>query len=163
MIRPLVESTLDSVSKALQDAGRKPGDMDAILLVGGSTRTPLVFQSAARAHGARAAPGCASGSLRGAGRGRAGVAPRRATMWSACWWMSRRTRSAFPTWASVAAKTILLLQTDHPPQYAAAGDAHRTVFHHLSRNRPRWMSRFTRATTKTRCRISSWANFVSKG
>jgi molecular chaperone DnaK len=43
LIRPLVESTLDSVSKALQDSGRRPGDMDAILLVGGSTRTPLVF------------------------------------------------------------------------------------------------------------------------
>src|SRR5207244_12411960 len=42
MIRPLVESTLDSVSKALQDSGKNPGDMDAILLVGGSTRTPLV-------------------------------------------------------------------------------------------------------------------------
>ena len=42
MIRPLVESTLASVSKALQDSGKKPGDMDAILLVGGSTRTPLV-------------------------------------------------------------------------------------------------------------------------
>jgi molecular chaperone DnaK (HSP70) len=38
----LVESTLDSVSKALADAGKKPGDLDAILLVGGSTRTPLV-------------------------------------------------------------------------------------------------------------------------
>jgi molecular chaperone DnaK len=42
MILPLVESTLDSVSKALQDAGRKPRELDAILLVGGSTRTPLV-------------------------------------------------------------------------------------------------------------------------
>jgi len=42
MIRPLVETTLDSVSKALQDSGKKPGDLDAILLVGGSTRTPLV-------------------------------------------------------------------------------------------------------------------------
>src|SRR5712692_7124063 len=42
MIRPLVDSTLDSVSKALQDAGKKPSDLDAILLVGGSTRTPLV-------------------------------------------------------------------------------------------------------------------------
>jgi len=42
LIRPLVESTLDSVSKALLDAGKKPGDMEAILLVGGSTRTPLV-------------------------------------------------------------------------------------------------------------------------
>lgn len=43
MIRPLVDSTLDSVSRALQDAGRRPRDMDAVLLVGGSTRTPLVF------------------------------------------------------------------------------------------------------------------------
>ena len=42
-IRPLVDSTLDSVSKALQDAGKKPSEMDAVLLVGGSTRTPLVF------------------------------------------------------------------------------------------------------------------------
>jgi len=44
LIFPMVESTLDSVSKALQDSGRKPGDMDAVLLVGGSTRTPLVFR-----------------------------------------------------------------------------------------------------------------------
>lgn len=43
LIRPLVDSTLDSVSKALQDCGKKPSDMDAVLLVGGSTRTPLVF------------------------------------------------------------------------------------------------------------------------
>jgi molecular chaperone DnaK (HSP70) len=43
LIRPLVESTLDSVSKALQDSRKRPGDMDAVLLVGGSTRTPLVF------------------------------------------------------------------------------------------------------------------------
>jgi molecular chaperone DnaK (HSP70) len=42
LILPLVESTLDSVSKALGDAGKKAGDLDAILLVGGSTRTPLV-------------------------------------------------------------------------------------------------------------------------
>jgi molecular chaperone DnaK len=40
LIRGLVDSTLDSVSEALQDAGKKPGDMDAVLLVGGSTRTP---------------------------------------------------------------------------------------------------------------------------
>jgi molecular chaperone DnaK len=42
MIRPLIESTLDSVSKALNDAHKTPGDLNAILLVGGSTRTPLV-------------------------------------------------------------------------------------------------------------------------
>ena len=42
MIRPLVDSTLESVSKALQDARLTPRELDAILLVGGSTRTPLV-------------------------------------------------------------------------------------------------------------------------
>jgi molecular chaperone DnaK len=44
LIHSLVESTLDSVSRALRDAGKKSSDMDAILLVGGSTRTPLVTE-----------------------------------------------------------------------------------------------------------------------
>ncbi len=42
LILSLVESTLDSVSKALDDAGKNASSLDAILLVGGSTRTPLV-------------------------------------------------------------------------------------------------------------------------
>jgi len=42
MVRPLVEQTLEHMSKALADAGKGPSDLDAILLVGGSTRTPLV-------------------------------------------------------------------------------------------------------------------------
>jgi len=42
MIGSLIESTLDSVSKAMDDAAKKPGDLDAILLVGGSTRIPMV-------------------------------------------------------------------------------------------------------------------------
>jgi molecular chaperone DnaK len=42
MVRPLLEKTLESVSKALADSRKSPGEMDAILLVGGSTRTPLV-------------------------------------------------------------------------------------------------------------------------
>jgi molecular chaperone DnaK (HSP70) len=42
MIRPLVEKTLESVSKAMNDAGKTARDLDTILLVGGSTRTPLV-------------------------------------------------------------------------------------------------------------------------
>ena len=42
MILPLVESTLDSVVRAMSDAGKTAGDIDAVLLVGGSTRTPLV-------------------------------------------------------------------------------------------------------------------------
>jgi molecular chaperone DnaK len=45
LIRPLVESTLVSVSKALEDAGKRPADIDAILLVGGSTRTPLIART----------------------------------------------------------------------------------------------------------------------
>ncbi|HEV2325273.1 MAG TPA: Hsp70 family protein, partial [Terracidiphilus sp.] len=42
MIDPLIEQTLEHLSKALSDAGKGPTDLDAILLVGGSTRTPLV-------------------------------------------------------------------------------------------------------------------------
>jgi molecular chaperone DnaK (HSP70) len=44
LIRPLAESTLDSVSQALDDAGKVPRDLDAIVLVGGSTRTPLIVR-----------------------------------------------------------------------------------------------------------------------
>lgn len=42
LIRPLLEGTLDSVHRALTDAGKRPEDVDEILLVGGATRTPLV-------------------------------------------------------------------------------------------------------------------------
>src|SRR5205823_4206967 len=42
LIRPLVDKTLDSVSKALGDSGKRLSDLDAVVLVGGSTRTPLV-------------------------------------------------------------------------------------------------------------------------
>jgi molecular chaperone DnaK len=42
MIGALVESTLESVSKAMREAGKKTSDLDAVLLVGGATRTPLV-------------------------------------------------------------------------------------------------------------------------
>lgn len=44
LIRDLVQRTLDSVDRVLQDAGLSPGDLDRILLVGGSTRIPLVWQ-----------------------------------------------------------------------------------------------------------------------
>jgi molecular chaperone DnaK len=45
MIRPLVDATLDCVSRAMGDAGKKGGDLDAVLLVGGSTRIPFVLQA----------------------------------------------------------------------------------------------------------------------
>ncbi|WP_321472915.1 Hsp70 family protein [uncultured Paludibaculum sp.] len=44
MIRPLLDSTLDSVSKALEDARLTARDVDSVVLVGGSTRTPLVVK-----------------------------------------------------------------------------------------------------------------------
>lgn len=42
MIRPLVEKTMTSVAKALRDAGLSPGRLDKVILVGGSTRIPMV-------------------------------------------------------------------------------------------------------------------------
>lgn len=42
MIRPLIEKTMTSVAKALRDAGLSPGRLDKVILVGGSTRIPMV-------------------------------------------------------------------------------------------------------------------------
>jgi molecular chaperone DnaK len=42
MIEPLVERSMGPVKKALKDAGVKPSDIDEVVLVGGSTRMPLV-------------------------------------------------------------------------------------------------------------------------
>lgn len=43
MIDDVIERTLTPVKKALADAGKKPSDIDEIILVGGSTRIPLVL------------------------------------------------------------------------------------------------------------------------
>ncbi len=42
LIAPLVERTLGPCRQALRDAGLRPEEIDAIILVGGSTRIPLV-------------------------------------------------------------------------------------------------------------------------
>jgi molecular chaperone DnaK len=44
LISDLVESTIGPVKQALSDSGFKPTDIDRVLLVGGSTRVPLVQQ-----------------------------------------------------------------------------------------------------------------------
>jgi molecular chaperone DnaK len=44
LVRHLLEGTLDSVHQALADAGKRPDQVDEILLVGGATRTPLVSE-----------------------------------------------------------------------------------------------------------------------
>ena len=48
LIRPLVRSTLESVDRALSDAGLRPRDLQTTLLVGGSTRIPLVREMVAQ-------------------------------------------------------------------------------------------------------------------
>jgi molecular chaperone DnaK len=40
--RPLVERTLVCIDEALRDAGSRPSDRDRVLLVGGSSKMPLV-------------------------------------------------------------------------------------------------------------------------
>ena len=44
LISPLLERTMESVTRAREAAGPAGRDLDAILLVGGSTRTPLVTE-----------------------------------------------------------------------------------------------------------------------
>ena len=47
MIRPLVAPTLDAMKTALDEAGLKARDIDEVLMVGGSTRIPLVLDMVA--------------------------------------------------------------------------------------------------------------------
>lgn len=42
LIRPVVDRTMTPVKQALADAGLKPADIEEVVLVGGTTRTPLV-------------------------------------------------------------------------------------------------------------------------
>ncbi|MCL2326294.1 MAG: molecular chaperone DnaK [Proteobacteria bacterium] len=51
MIHPLIERSLASCRQALEDAGLKAADLQEILLVGGSTRIPLVQQAVERFFG----------------------------------------------------------------------------------------------------------------
>ncbi len=44
MIRPQVAETVEALRRALRSAGVAPPDLDAVLLVGGSSRVPLVAQ-----------------------------------------------------------------------------------------------------------------------
>lgn len=44
LIRPLLEETLEAIDRALVDAKLQPEQLDRIILVGGSTRIPLVQQ-----------------------------------------------------------------------------------------------------------------------
>lgn len=45
MIRPLIDRTMTPVKKALEDANKRPADINEVVLVGGSTRIPLVVET----------------------------------------------------------------------------------------------------------------------
>jgi len=45
MVGPLVDRTLEPVRKALADAKKRPDEIHEVVLVGGSTRMPLVYES----------------------------------------------------------------------------------------------------------------------
>jgi len=45
MIRPLVERTVEPLKKALADAKKSASDINEVVLVGGSTRIPLVYET----------------------------------------------------------------------------------------------------------------------
>ncbi len=45
MIRPLIERTMEPVQKALKDAKKSPQQINEVVLVGGSTRIPLVQET----------------------------------------------------------------------------------------------------------------------
>jgi Fe-S protein assembly chaperone HscA len=44
LIRPIIDRTLEPCRQALADAGLQPSDVDEVVLVGGSTRIPLVHR-----------------------------------------------------------------------------------------------------------------------
>ena len=45
MIRPLIDRSMEPVRRALDDAKKKPSDINEVVLVGGSTRIPLVQET----------------------------------------------------------------------------------------------------------------------
>ena len=51
MITPIVDQTIRECARALQDAGIRPGEIDEVVMVGGSSRIPLVQRRVEEAFG----------------------------------------------------------------------------------------------------------------
>ena len=51
MIEDLIQRTLEPTKKALADAGKRPSEIDEVILVGGSTRIPLVQETVTKFFG----------------------------------------------------------------------------------------------------------------
>jgi molecular chaperone DnaK len=54
LVKPLVDGTIEPVSQALTDSGLEPGQIDRIILVGGSTRIPAVQKAVSDFFGGKA-------------------------------------------------------------------------------------------------------------
>jgi molecular chaperone DnaK len=57
MIQPFVDRTMDPLRRALDDAKKRPSEIDEVVLVGGSTRIPLVQQTVSKFFGKEAHKG----------------------------------------------------------------------------------------------------------
>jgi len=51
MVQPLVDRTIEPVKRALDDAKKRPSEIDEVVLVGGSTRIPLVQEAVTKFFG----------------------------------------------------------------------------------------------------------------
>jgi molecular chaperone DnaK len=51
MMRPLIERSMEPVRRALDDAKKRPNEIDEVVLVGGSTRIPLVQETVSKFFG----------------------------------------------------------------------------------------------------------------
>ncbi len=70
MMQPLVDRTMEPVRRALEDSKKRPNEIDEVVLVGGSTRIPLVQETVTEILRQGASQGCQSGRSRGdRGRG----------------------------------------------------------------------------------------------
>jgi len=135
MIRPLVERTLESVSKAMHDAGKTARDLDTILLVGGSTRTPLVSRLLHERTGIQPREEIQPDLCVALGAG-CWLRGWPATTWSECWWMFLHIRLVFRILANVGAPPMTIaIKPIIRPKQCAAFDANGTVLYRRSFSR----------------------------
>ena len=125
-----------------------------------SARLPV----AGRAPGTGAAGESEPGTVRGAGRRRAGGHRNGTGHAGPCWSTSRPTRSAPACWAnSTGAFLRAQVRAVDPAQREAAGLSHRGILHAVRGSAGRSISRCTRGRIATPCRTSRSAPSCSEG
>ena len=140
LVDDLVQRTMPPMKKALEDAGLKPGDVDEVILVGGSTRIPKIQEIVKEFFGKEPAQGREPG--RGGG-GRGGHPGRRAGG-------RREGRPAAGRDAAVAGHRDAGRRDDdaHPAQHDDPDEEGRDVLHRGGQPDRRWRSTCCRASGK---------------